>query len=148
MRVDSVIAIGADHHGVVLKKWLQESFLFSQPLKWLDCGTHGFERVDYPIFARKVCDTLIGHRAERGILICGTGIGMAMVANRFKGIYAGLVWNAEVARRARAEDNVNLLVLPADYLDQQEAQQIVEAWLCTPFNGGRYAQRISLIDDK
>jgi ribose 5-phosphate isomerase B len=146
MAKNCTIALGADHHGFNLKEWIKKSFVGKEKIIWEDCGAYDAERSDYPYFAQKVCHEIIKKNVSYGILLCGSGVGMAIAANRYKGIYAGLVWNAEIARRAHAEDNVNVLVLPADYLDTAQVSEIITAWLTTPFNEGRYAQRIAMLD--
>ncbi|MDP3888986.1 MAG: RpiB/LacA/LacB family sugar-phosphate isomerase, partial [bacterium] len=102
---------------------------------------------DYPLFACVVAQMIQKKEVDRGILICGSGIGMAVAANRFKGVYAGLVWNEEIARVSRKHDKVNVLVLPSDFISPQEAVILVNAWLETEFLGGRYQDRIHMIDD-
>jgi ribose 5-phosphate isomerase B len=89
---------------------------------------------------------LSGH-AQQGILLCGTGVGMAITANRFPGVYAGLVWNEEIARLAKEDDKVNILVLPADFVSLDQLVAMVKAWQTAQFNEGRYAKRIAMIDE-
>lgn len=137
------IAIGADHNGFQAKEYLKQALA---DMEWLDMGTSNEERTDYPIFAKKVSEAILNGEAQQGILLCGTGVGMAIVANRFSGIYAGLVWNEEVARLAKEDDNVNVLVLPADFLSHEQMDAMVRAWLSAQFNEGRYAERIAMID--
>jgi ribose 5-phosphate isomerase B len=115
-------------------------------IEWTDVGCSGPERTDYPPFAFAVADRIRQERVDRGILLCGTGIGVAIAANRCSRVYAGLVWNAEIARKAREDDNINVLVLPADYITQELALACVEQWLDAKFKGGRYQERISMID--
>ena len=138
------IAIGADHHGFVGKEFIKEQIT---DVEWLDMGTFNEERTDYPIFAKKVSEALLSGQAQQGVLLCGTGIGMAIVANRFPGIYAGLAWNEEIARLAKEDDNVNVLVLPADFVLLEQMVVMVKAWQAAQFNEGRYAKRIAMIDD-
>lgn len=139
------ISIGADHRGYALKEFLRKNF---PDIEWIDVGTdNGDDRVDYPVFARSVCKMVQDGAAERGILSCGSGVGVSIAANRFKGIYAALCWSSEVAKAARQHDLANVLVLPADFISDQEALSIVEAWLHTEFLGGRYQERLEMLDE-
>jgi len=99
------IAIGADHNGFAAKKYIQQQL---PDIDWLDVGTFNEERTDYPIFAKKVSKAILNGEAQEGVLLCGTGVGMAIAANRFPGIYAGLAWNEEIARLSKEDDNVNI----------------------------------------
>lgn len=137
------IVIGTDHKGFLAKEFLKQQL---SDIEWLDVGTFDEERTDYPIFAKKVAQAILDGQAQQGVLLCGTGVGMAIAANRFSGIYAGLVWNEEIARLAKEDDNVNVLVLPADFLSNEQMDAMVRAWLSAQFNEGRYAERIAMID--
>lgn len=137
-------AIGADHRGYFLKKALIEHYHSAE--KWLDVGTHSSERTDYPLFAHAVVEQILSGAAHTGILLCGTGSGMAIAANRYKKIYAAVAWNPEIARRAREEDNCTVLILPADYVALDEAIAIVDAWQNAEYKAGRYENRIALLD--
>lgn len=142
-----IIAIGTDHHGFAMKEYLkQESSLLGYDLTWIDVGAHSDERSDYPFFAIQVAEIMQQNKAHCGVLLCGTGIGMAIAANRFSGIYAGLVWNEQIACQAKEDDNVNVLVLPSDYIDNKTARAMLIAWLGAEFKDKRYAQRIAMID--
>jgi ribose 5-phosphate isomerase B len=141
------IAIGSDHRGFELKKIiLEHKELASHTISWIDEGTFTTERADYPIYAKKVVDAILSKRADVGILLCGSGVGVAVAANRYPGIYAGVAWNETVARAAKEDDNCNVLVLPADYSDSEQAIKIIAAWLSATFKGGRYQERIEMID--
>lgn len=141
------IAIGADHRGFLLKEFLMSQHrIHNYVIQWVDVGTETRVQTDFPPFAFKVVKKLLAHEVELGILLCGTGIGMSMAANRFKHVYAALAWNAELAKRAREEDNANVLVLPADYLDEQQAFIIVDSWLQSAFLNEHYQQRLREID--
>ncbi len=141
------IAIGADHRGFSDKEYIKQHVVIKEdPIEWLDVGTFDGDQADYPVFAQKVCRALLDGQADRGILLCGTGIGMAIVANRFPKIYAGLAWNEEVARLSREDDNANVLVLPSDFVSEELAVTMVNAWLTAKFNGGRHQERIAMID--
>jgi ribose 5-phosphate isomerase B len=142
------IAIGADHRGFILKKFLAaQKRIGDFSIEWDDVGTYNEERTDYPIFARKVVKLMQDEWVDVGIMACGTGIGMAIAANRFRGMYAGLVWNEEVARKAKEDDNINILVLPADFISLKEGYDIVLAWLNATFKGGRYQERLDILDE-
>lgn len=141
------IAIGADHRGFQVKKdlvTLQTSLQIR--IGWHDVGTYDENRTDYPIYAQKVCLELLEKRAELGVLICGGGIGMAIAANRFKHIFAGVAWNVEVAKSSKTDDGCNVLVLPADFISKQEATEIFSAWLHANFKRGIYQERLDMID--
>lgn len=142
------IAIGADHRGYVLKDILKRVRTVGEKhIEWEDCGTFNEMRTDYPIYTKAVVDALKQKKAECGVLICGSGIGMSIAANRFPGMRAGLVWTPEVARAAKEDDNVNLLVLPADYLDDATARACVMEWLVSKFKHEEYQQRLDLLEE-
>ncbi len=140
------IAVGADHAGFKLKESVK-SYLVSKGYKVVDEGTYSEESVDYPDFARKVADDLKRNVADFGILICGTGIGMSIAANRIKGIRAALCLFPEMARLARAHNNANILVLPGRLIGPELAQWIVEAFLSEAFQGGRHEKRIQKLEE-
>ena len=137
------ISIGADHRGFQLKETIVKHF---PQLEWIDQGTHTPERTDYPVYAQRVSKDVLEHRADVGILLCGSGVGVAMAANRFKGIYAAVCWNDTLARIAKEDDGSNVLVLPADFVAKEDAFLIVSAWLSATFKGGRYQERLAMID--
>lgn len=137
------IIIGSDHRGYELKNKIINKF---REISWHDIGVNNIERTDYPVYAKKLCQKIVQKEFSLGILICGSGIGMSIVANRFKGIYAGLCWNKEVAKLGKADDNINVLVLPADLVTDLESFDIINAWLETKFKGDVYQNRIDLID--
>jgi len=141
------IVVATDHRGFALKEWLkQQKVATHEPVSWIDIGCFTAERCDYPPFAIEAAGYILQKKASHAILLCGTGIGMAIVANRFVGIYAGLVWNEEVARKSKEDDNCNVLVLPADYIDNKQMLSCINAWLSATFKGGRYQERIDMID--
>lgn len=137
------ITIGSDHRGYALKEFLKKNF---SEFEWQDVGTDNGDRTDYPIFAKKVCSLIRDKKVELGILICGSGVGIAMAANRFSKIYAALCWSPEVARVAREHDYSNVLVLPSDFVSNEDALKIVKAWMGAKFLGGRYQARLDMID--
>jgi len=137
------IAIGADHRGFELKEFVKEHF---GEITFNDIGAFNKERSDYPEFTLKVCVEILQCSADLGILICGTGIGMSIAANRFSGIYAGVAWNEEIAKLNREHDNSNILILPADFVTKENAIKIIKIWLDTEFLGGRHKERLEMID--
>lgn len=137
------ISIGSDHRGYVLKSKIIEHF---KEIEWLDQGTNSQDRTDYPIYAHKVCNDILLGNAELGILLCGSGVGISIAANRFKGIYAALCWNAQVAKVSKEHDGSNVLVLPADFISEQETYAAIEAWLEAKFQGGVYQKRLDMMD--
>ena len=137
------IAIGTDHRGFDLKNFIINAF---QKIEWEDVGCFSTERCDYPIYAKKVSELILENKVKYGILLCGTGIGMAIAANRFKKIYAALVWNSTIARLSKEDDNSNILVLPADFISNEDSLEIIEAWLKASFKGGHYLERIKMLE--
>jgi ribose 5-phosphate isomerase B len=140
------IYIAADHAGYPLKQSIIH-FLESRALLYSDLGTSNEQSVDYPIFARKVRRAILEDPQAVGILVCGTGIGMSIMANRYPGIRAAVCNDGErSAYFARLHNNANILCLGARLLSAQQALPIVETFLHTPFEGGRHQMRIDLID--
>lgn len=141
------IAIGADHRGFSCKAYIKQYVVGDDdPIAWIDVGADNDERSDYPIFAQAVVASLKNNEAKYGVLVCGSGAGMAIAANRYPGIYAGVVWNEEIARVSKEDDKTNILVIPADFVSQELAVAMVNTWLKATFKGGRYQERIDLID--
>ncbi|MCL4380364.1 RpiB/LacA/LacB family sugar-phosphate isomerase [Candidatus Dependentiae bacterium] len=141
------IAIGADHRGFELKQYLLTvTSIAGITIEWLDCGTDSTERTDYPIYTDLVVEKVLAEQTRVGILLCGSGIGMSIAANRYPGIFAALVWNDLVAQIAKQDDNANIIVLPANFIDSDQAIAIVKAWLTATFKQGRYQQRLSMLD--
>jgi ribose 5-phosphate isomerase B len=139
-----MIAIASDHGGVDLKDFLVE-YLRSISVEVKDYGTQGREAVDYPDFGREVSIRVSQGEAERGILICTSGIGMSILANKFPGVRAALVQDLEAARSSREHNNANILVLSGAKTEPQIAKQILETWMATPFAGGRHQRRVDKI---
>jgi ribose 5-phosphate isomerase B len=139
------IAIGADHAGFELKEKLV-SYLKSKGIQVLDKGTFSEERADYPDYGHAVAKSVVGHEAEMGILMCGSGNGISMSANKHEGIRAALCWNEEIARLARQHNDANILVLPARFITVAEAQKCVDSFLSEKFEGGRHQSRVDKID--
>lgn len=138
------IALGADHAGVGLKDHLR-SELEKQGHEVADCGAHSTESADYPDYAAAVARQVASGRAERGILVCTTGIGMSIAANKVPGIRAALGVLPETVRLTRAHNDANVLTLGAGFIDPQSAGRLVEVFLSTPFEGGRHARRVNKI---
>jgi ribose 5-phosphate isomerase B len=139
-----MIIIGSDHGGLALKAALN-SYLNRRGFDVTDAGTNGDASVDYPDFGQKVAEAVIAGEAEQGILICGTGIGMSIAANKIPGIRAALVTDVFMARMAREHNNANVLVLGGRVLDEQKACDLVGAWLDATFEGGRHQARLDKI---
>ena len=140
-----VIPIGADHAGFALKERLVAE-LKALGYEPLDLGTHSAASTDYPGYAHDVAGKVEHGEAKRGVLLCGSGLGMAYAANRHRGVRAAVVWSPEIARLAREHNDANVLVLPARFLSEDEGTDILKIWLATEFAGGRHAQRIAKID--
>lgn len=138
------VAIGCDHAGVKLKKEILP-VLEELSIEWKDFGTNKEESVDYPDFGEKVSELVSRGKVERGILICGTGIGMSIVANKFPGVRAALCSEAYSAKMSRLHNDANILVLPGRILDGVTAREIVRIWFTTPFEGGRHLRRLNKI---
>lgn len=139
-----MIIIGSDHGGLALKTALN-SYLKRRGFKVTDAGTNSDVSVDYPDFGQKVAETVMAGEAELGILICGTGIGMSIAANKIPGIRAALVTDVFMARMAKEHNNANVLVLGGRVLDEQKACDLVGAWLDATFEGGRHQARLDKI---
>lgn len=141
-----MIVIGSDHGGLILKTALK-SYLGRRQFQVIDAGTDNDSSVDYPLFGLKVAEMVASGEAELGILICGTGIGMSIAANKVPGIRAALVTDAFMARMSKEHNNANILVLGGRVLDEQKACDLVGEWLDATFEGGRHQNRLSLISE-
>lgn len=139
------IAIGSDHGGLELKDKVTR-FLTNKGIEVLDKGTSSSESVDYPDYAALVARSILTGEADLGILVCGTGIGISIAANRFKGIRAGLVYSRETARLSREHNNANILVAGGRTMDHEQVLEWVDIWLNSEFEGGRHLRRIEKID--
>ena len=136
------IAIGCDHAGPALKRLLAES-LRAAGYGVLDMGTHDEARVDYPDIAHAVCAAVEDGRAARGVLVCGSGVGMSIAANRHPGIRCALAGEVETARLCREHNDANVIAMGARLIDAGTAQEILRVFLATPFEGGRHVQRLA-----
>ena len=139
------IALGADHRGFRLKAKLK-AWLKAAGHDVTDLGTSDERRTDYPEFGLAVARAVAARRADRGILVCGTGIGMSMAANRVRGVRAALADDVRLARMSRRHNDANVLCLGADTTSSRLAHRIVNTWLETEFEGGRHARRLRLLD--
>jgi len=135
------VALGADHRGFRLKEDLKP-WLAASGHEVLDLGPDNANRVDYPDYAFKVADAVARRRADRGILICSTGVGMSIAANKVQGVRAALADSVRLARLSREHNDANVLCLGADIVSATEARRIVGVWLRTEFAGGRHARRV------
>ena len=140
------IAIGADHGGFELKQRLVAK-LSDMGHEVIDLGTDSTASVDYPDFSDQVCGKVLDGKAQFGILVCGTGIGMSMAANKYRGIRAALCDNEYSARMSREHNNANVLCLGDRVLGKGLAENIVEAWLSVSFEGGRHQRRVDKFSD-
>ncbi len=140
------VHLGNDHAGLSLKESLKNELL-RQGYAIEDHGTHTLESCDYPVFAKAVCDAVSKNENEFGILICGTGIGMSIMANRHKGIRAALCASEFQAKATREHNNANVLCLGERVTGQGVALAIMQAFLDTPFAGGRHQRRIDFFDN-
>ncbi len=144
------LAIGSDHAGFDVKELIKEA-LNSGELKERiqaiqDMGPDSSDRVDYPDYAHKVADAVASGTCNVGILICGSGNGVCITANKHQGVRAGLAWEPELASLAREHNNANIICLPARFVDSQTAIDIVKAFLNAEFEGGRHEERVRKIE--
>jgi len=140
------IAIGSDHAGFELKDQLVEHLKSLDTVEVIDLGPPSAERCDYPDYAEKVARHVQNRHAERGLLVCGSGIGVSIAANRFPGIRAALVQDAVMARLSREHNDANVLCLGSRLINSATALTAVETFLVTEFEGGRHAGRLAKID--
>ena len=141
------IYIGADHRGFALKEYIQK-YLSDAGHAVEDCGnTIEDSNDDYPDFARAVAERVAGEAGTKGIILCGSGNGVAIVANKTRGIRAAVAMTAEQARRTRSDEDANIITLAADYVTEEQAREIIEAFLSTPFlDEERHLRRIGKIE--
>jgi ribose 5-phosphate isomerase B len=144
MVYNKVIPIGCDHAGFELKKEIIE-FLLSKGIEVKDFGCHSEESIDYPDFAHPVSNMIESNPGMLGILICGSGNGINMTANKHQGVRAALCWKKEIVVLARQHNNANILTLPARFIFLEEALKMVESFITTDFEGGRHAVRVAKI---
>ncbi|MBQ9745541.1 MAG: ribose 5-phosphate isomerase B [Clostridia bacterium] len=140
------IALGADHAGYEYKDMLV-AYLNENGYECVDCGTGGPESVDYPIYASKVCELVRSGECAFGILVCGTGIGMSIAANKHRGIRAALCNEAESTAMTRHHNNSNVLCLGARMIPFEKALELTKIFLGTEFDGGRHQRRVEMLDN-
>lgn len=140
------VSIASDHRGVQIKGRLMQS-LVAHGFLVSDEGTDTDKAVDYPDFARSVAKKVSSGEADRGILICGTGIGMAITANKFSGVRAASCYDEVMVEMSRRHNNVNVLCLPGDMIGDRPVDELVLMWLNTEFDGGRHADRVKKISE-
>ena len=140
-----MIAIGSDHGGYKLKEEIKK-FLDEINIKYIDCGTNSEERTDYPIYAEKVAILVQNKECENGILVCRSGYGMTVAANKFRGVRAANIFSKESAIFAKADDDINVITLGGDYINIEDVKVIIKNWLNTEFKGGRYKERLDMVE--
>ena len=141
-----MIALGSDHGGYKLKEEIKK-YLDEIGIKYKDYGTYNEERCEYPEFAEKVAKAVQKKECEKGILICGTGFGVSIVANKFKGIRCASCWNEEVAKLLKEHNNANIIALPGRFITVSQAISILRTWIAAEFLGGRHEDRLQMIEN-
>ncbi len=140
------VAIGADHAGFLLKEEIKK-YLIQNKHEVKDVGAFSEERADYPDFAHPVAKSVEDSEVDFGVLICGSGNGINMTANKHKGIRSALCWNSEIAQLARQHNDANIITLPARFISSEEAKNCVEIFFSTAFEGGRHSDRVKKISE-
>lgn len=141
-----MIAIGCDHGGLELKDFIVD-YLKKEGYEVKDFGIYENKSVDYPDIAKKVCENILSKECDRGILICGTGIGMSIAANKFHGIRAAVCGDIYSAKMTKIHNNSNVITMGARVIGQETAKEIVNAWLKNEYEGGRHQNRLDKISD-
>lgn len=141
-----IIALASDHGGFRLKEQIKEH-LEARGLDTKDLGTHSEDSVDYPIFGQKCGEAVASGEADLGIVVCGTGIGISIAANKVKGVRCGLCTSVEMATLTKQHNNANILALGGRTTAPELAMEIVDAWLDTEFEGGRHQRRVDMLDN-
>ncbi|MBK9214060.1 MAG: ribose 5-phosphate isomerase B [Chloracidobacterium sp.] len=139
------IALAADHAGYEEKEKVKKT-LHELGVDYSDMGTDSCESVDYPDFARKAAQAVASGEYDQGLLLCGSGTGMAIAANKVHGIRAAVAWSPEIASLAREHNNANVLALPARFLSDNDVHEILKAWFGAHFEGGRHERRVEKIE--
>jgi len=140
-----IVAIAGDHGGFALKQRIRKH-LIERGIKIADLGTDSEESVDYPEFGKACAQAVASGKADRGIVICGTGIGISIAANRIRGIRCGLCTSVEMAELSRKHNNANMLAMGGRITSVEDAIRITDAWLDTEFEGGRHSRRVDMLD--
>ena len=141
-----MIVIGNDHAAITLKKHVVEYFKANN-IDFIDCGCADEEKCDYPAKAKEVCDYVLSKKAEKGILLCGTGVGMSIAANKIKGIRAAVCSDYFSAKYTRLHNDANILCLGARVVGDEYAIELINVFLNTEFEGGRHANRVCMISE-
>lgn len=145
--MSQIIPIGSDHAGFELKSKLIE-YLTQKGYEMKDFGCHSSESVDYPDFGHPVAEFVENNKGLKGIVICGSGNGINMTVNKHQGIRSALCWNNEIAKLARLHNDANIIALPARFIDESLAKQMVDTFFNTDFEGGRHQRRVDKIPYK
>src|SRR5688500_17966069 len=140
------IALAADHAGYEEKEKLKPT-LDELGIEYTDMGTASTDSVDYPDYARKVAEAVSNGEVEQGLLVCGSGTGMAIAANKVKGVRAAVAWNEDIARLAREHNDANVLSLPARFMSDDDAKKVVKAFFNSNFEGCRHGRRVEKISE-
>jgi len=140
------VVIGSDHAGFEDKEKIKRQ-LERLGVEYEDVGTNSTDSVDYPIYAGKVAEKVSNGEFEQGILVCGSGNGMQIAANKFRGVRAALAWNEQTARLARQHNDANVLSVPARMISPEEVSKVIESWLGAEFEGGRHERRVEEISE-
>ncbi len=140
------IYLGSDHGGFELKETIKK-YLLSKGYEIEDLGTNSKNSCDYPLFGIKVGEAVVNDKGSLGIVVCSTGVGISIAANKVKGVRCALCWKTKIAEMCRKHNNANVLSLPGLHLEANEAIEIVDTWLNTEFEGERHTRRVSIIDE-
>ena len=138
------ISIGNDHAGVEYKNYIKE-YLLVKNIDVNNYGTDSLESVDYPDFAHPVSNDVNKKKSDLGILICGSGNGVCMTANKYKNVRAALCWNKELALLSKSHNNANIVCIPARFIEKEEALEIIKTFILQEFEGGRHERRVNKI---
>ncbi|HUR97486.1 MAG TPA: ribose 5-phosphate isomerase B [Pyrinomonadaceae bacterium] len=140
------IALAADHAGYEEKEKVKAT-LDELGIEYVDLGTTSTDSVDYPDYAQKVGEAVSKGEVEQGLLVCGSGTGMAIAANKVKGVRAAVAWSPDIARLARQHNDANVLSLPARFMSESDAAEVIKAWFEADFEGGRHEKRVEKITE-
>ena len=138
------ISIGNDHAGVEYKNYIRE-YLLDKNIRVNNYGTDSLDSVDYPDFAHPVSNDVNEEKSDLGILICGSGNGVCMTANKYKNVRAALCWNKELALLSKSHNNANIVCIPARFIEKEEALEIIKTFISEEFEGGRHERRVNKI---
>lgn len=144
LKINTVIPIGCDHAGFELKQKVVE-YLINKGFDVKDFGTHSADSIDYPDYGHPVAELVEKNSDMLGIVICGSGNGINMTVNKHQGIRSALCWNKEIASLARQHNNANIIALPARFINENDAIEMIDVFLSTEFEGGRHQNRINKI---